>query len=86
MKAVDVIVLLLVAAAVVAAVIHSIRARRKRGGGCGCGGGRGCGCDRCSATCKTMERKTQEAQKPQQKQPPSHDDMDEQSPHGRSPR
>ena len=31
MKAVDVIVLLLVAAAVVAAVIHSIRARRKRG-------------------------------------------------------
>lgn len=37
MKAVDVIVLLLVAAAVVAAVIHSIRARRKRGGGCGCG-------------------------------------------------
>lgn len=82
MKAVDVIVLLLVAAAVVAAVIHSIRARRKRGGGCGCG----CGCDRCSATCKTMERKTQEAQKPQEKQPPSHDDMDEQSPHGRSPR
>lgn len=80
MKAVDVIVLLLVAAAVVAAVIHSIRARRKRGGGCGCG------CDRCSATCKTMERKTQEAQKPQEKQPPSHDDTDEQSPHGRSPR
>lgn len=82
MKAVDVIVLLLVAAAVVAAVIHSIRARRKRGGGCGCG----CGCNRCSATCKTIERKTQEAQKPQEKQPPSHDDMDEQSPHGRSPR
>lgn len=82
MKAVDVIVLLLVAAAVVAAVIHSIRARRKRGGGCGCG----CGCDRCSAACKTIERKTQEAQKPQEKQPPSHDDMDEQSPHGRSPR
>lgn len=82
MKAVDVIVLLLVAAAVVAAVIHSIRARRKRGGGCGCG----CGCDCCSATCKTMERKAQEAQKPQGKQPPSHDDMDEQSPHGRSPR
>lgn len=82
MKAVDVIVLLLVAAAVVAAVIHSIRARRKRGGGCGCG----CGCDRCSAACKTMERKTQEAQKPQEKQPPSHDDMDEQSPHGHSPR
>lgn len=82
MKAVDVIVLLLVAAAVVAAVIHSIRARRKRGGGCGCG----CGCDRCSATCKTMERKTQEAQKPQEKQPPSHGDTDEQSPHGRSPR
>lgn len=82
MKAVDVIVLLLVAAAVVAAVIHSIRARRKRGGGCGCG----CGCDRCSATCKTMERKTQEAQKPQEKQPLSHDDTDEQSPHGRSPR
>ncbi len=80
MKAVDVIVLLLVAAAVVAAVIHSIRARRKRG--CGCG----CGCDRCSAACKTIERKTQEAQKPQEKQPPSHDDMDEQSPHGRSPR
>lgn len=82
MKAVDVIVLLLVAAAVVAAVIHSIRARRKRGGGCGCG----CGCDRCSAACKTMERKTQEAQKPQEKQPPSHDDTDEQSPHGDSPR
>lgn len=82
MKAVDVIVLLLVAAAVVAAVIHSLRARRKRGGGCGCG----CGCDRCSAACKTIERKTQEAQKPQEKQPPSHDDMDEQSPHGRSPR
>ena len=82
MKAVDVIVLLLVAAAVVAAVIHSIRARRKRGGGCGCG----CGCDRCSATCKTMERKTQEAQKPQEKRPPSRDDTDEQSPHGRSPR
>lgn len=82
MKAVDVIVLLLVAAAVVAAVIHSIRARRKRGGGCGCG----CGCDRCSATCKTMERKTQEAQKPQEKQPPSRDDADEQSPHGHSPR
>lgn len=82
MKAVDVIVLLLVAAAVVAAVIHSIRARRKRGGGCGCG----CGCDRCSATCKTMERKTQEAQKPQEKQPPSRDDTDEQSPHGHSPR
>ena len=80
MKAVDVIVLLLVAAAVVAAVIHSLRARRKRG--CGCG----CGCDRCSATCKTMERKTQEAQKPQEKQPPSRDDTDEQSPHGRSPR
>ena len=71
MKAVDVIVLLLVAAAVVAAVIHSLRARRKRG--CGCG----CGCDRCSAACKTIERKTQEAQKPQEKQPPSHDDMDE---------
>ena len=82
MKAVDVIVLLLVAAAVVAAVIHSIRARRKRGGGCGCG----CGCDRCSAACKTMERKTQEAQKPQEKQPPSRDDTDEQSPHGHSPR
>lgn len=82
MKAVDVIVLLLVAAAVVAAVIHSIRARRKRGGGCGCG----CGCDRCSAACKTMERKTQEAQKPQEKQPPSRGDMDEQSPHGHSPR
>lgn len=82
MKAVDVVVLLLVAAAVVAAVIHSIRARRKRGGGCGCG----CGCDRCSAACKTMERKTQEAQKPQEKQPPSRDDTDEQSPHGRSPR
>ena len=82
MKAVDVIVLLLVTAAVVAAVIHSLRARRKRGGGCGCG----CGCDRCSAACKTIERKTQEAQKPQEKQPPSHDDMDEQSPHGRSPR
>ena len=82
MKAVDVIVLLLVAAAVVAAVIHSLRARRKRGGGCGCG----CGCDRCSAACKTIERKTQEAQKPQEKQPPSHDNMDEQSPHGRSPR
>lgn len=82
MKAVDVIVLLLVAAAVVAAVIHSIRARRKRGGGCGCG----CGCDRCSATCKTIERKTQEAQKPQEKQPPSRDDTDEQSPHGHSPR
>ena len=82
MKAVDVIVLLLVAAAVVAAVIHSIRARRKRGGGCGCG----CGCDRCSATCKTIERKTQEAQKPQEKQPPSRDDTDEQSPHGYSPR
>ena len=80
MKAVDVIVLLLVAAAVVAAVIHSLRARRKRG--CGCG----CGCNRCSAACKTIERKTQEAQKPQEKQPPSHDDMDEQSPHGRSPR
>ena len=80
MKAVDVIVLLLVAAAVVAAVIHSIRARRKRGGGCGCG------CDRCSATCKTMERKAQEAQKPQGKQPPSRDDTDEQSPHGHSPR
>lgn len=84
MKAVDVIVLLLVAAAVVAAVIHSIRARRKRGGGCGCGCG--CGCDRCSAACKTMERKTQEAQKPQEKQRLSHDDTDEQSPHGRSPR
>ena len=82
MKAVDVIVLLLIAAAVVAAVIHSIRARRKRGGGCGCG----CGCDRCSATCKTIERKTQEAQKPQEKQPPSRDDTDEQSPHGHSPR
>lgn len=82
MKAVDVIVLLLVAAAVVAAVIHSIRARRKRGGGCGCG----CGCDRCSAACKTIERKTQEAQKPQEKQPPSRDDTDEQSPHGHSPR
>ena len=82
MKAVDVIVLLLVAAAVVAAVIHSIRARRKRGCGCGCG----CGCDRCSAACKTMERKTQEAQKPQEKQPPSRDDTDEQSPHGRFPR
>lgn len=82
MKAVDVIVLLLVAAAVVAAVIHSIRARRKRGGGCGCG----CGCDRCSAACKTIERKTQEAQKPQEKQPPFRDDTDEQSPHGRSPR
>lgn len=82
MKAVDVIVLLLVAAAVVAAVIHSLRARRKRGGGCGCG----CGCDRCSAACKTIERKTQEAQKPQEKQPSSHDDTDEQSPHGRSPR
>lgn len=82
MKAVDVIVLLLVAAAVVAAVIHSIRARRKRGGGCGCG----CGCDRCSAACKTIERKAQEAQKTQEKQPPSHDDMDEQSLHGRSPR
>ncbi len=82
MKAVDVIVLLLVAAAVVAAVIHSIRARRKHGGGCGCG----CGCDRCSATCKTMERTAQEAQKPQEKQPPSRDDTDEQSPHGRSPR
>lgn len=76
MKAVDVIVLLLVAAAVVAAVIHSIRARRKRSGGCGCG----CGCDRCSAACKTIERKTQE------KQPPSRDDTDEQSPHGHSPR
>lgn len=82
MKAVDVIVLFLVAAAVVAAVIHSIRARRKRGGGCGCG----CGCDRCSAACKTMERKMQEAQKPQEKQPPSRDDTDEQSPHGHSPR
>lgn len=46
MKTADIIVLLLVAAAVIAAVIHSIRARKKRGGGCGCG----CGCASCHAS------------------------------------
>ena len=44
MTAADIVVLVLVGAALVAAVLFSIRSRKKRGGGCGCGCANCSGC------------------------------------------
>lgn len=62
MKATDIVILLAVAAAFVAAVVHSIRARKKRGGGCGCG----CGCADChaAAPCGGRDKKRSAEAKP----------------------
>ncbi len=62
MKATDIVILLTVAAAFVAAVVHSIRARKKRGGGCGCG----CGCADChaAAPCGGHDKKRSAEAKP----------------------
>ena len=62
MKATDIVILLAVAAAFVAAVVHSIRARKKRGGGCGCG----CGCAGChaAAPCGGRDKKRSAEAKP----------------------
>lgn len=62
MKATDIVILLTVAAAFVAAVVHSIRARKKRGGGCGCG----CGCADChaAAPCGGRDKKRSAEAKP----------------------
>lgn len=53
MTAADIVVLVLVGAALVAAVLFSIRSRKKRGGGCGCG------CSGCSG-CPSASEKNKE--------------------------
>ena len=50
MTAADSVVLVLVGAALVAAVLFSIRSRKKRGGG------RGCGCSNCSGCPSASEK------------------------------
>lgn len=50
MSAADIVVLVLVGAALVAAVLFSIRSRKKRGGGCGCG------CSDCSGCPSASEK------------------------------
>lgn len=50
MTVADIVVLVLVGAALVAAVLFSIRARKKRGGGCGCG------CSDCSGCPSASEK------------------------------
>ena len=50
MTAADIVVLVLVGAALVAAVLFSIRSRKKRG--CGCG----CGCSNCSGCPSASEK------------------------------
>ncbi len=50
MTAADIVVLVLVGAALVAAVLFSIRSRKKRGGGCGCG------CSNCSGCPSASEK------------------------------
>ena len=50
MTAADLVVLVLVGAALVAAVLFSIRSRKKRGGGCGCG------CSNCSGCPSASEK------------------------------
>lgn len=50
MTAADIVVLVLVGAALVAAVLFSIRSRKKRGGGCGCG------CSGCSGCPSASEK------------------------------
>ena len=50
MIAADIVVLVLVGAALVAAVLFSIRSRKKRGGGCGCG------CSNCSGCPSASEK------------------------------
>lgn len=50
MTAADIVVLVSVGAALVAAVLFSIRSRKKRGGGCGCG------CSNCSGCPSASEK------------------------------
>ena len=50
MSAADIVVLVLVGAALIAAVLFSIRSRKKRGGGCGCG------CSDCSGCPSASEK------------------------------